>query len=1377
MYFSYREKIRLVAAPLCAAFLLAAAVPPAHALDVREKLKDDLESFATFGQNAPMSPEPLSVPNEEMALASIDQQQYLQDFSQSNFSSQLLAASPIDFVRRDAQGNEIFSYSDDPSTGSKEVREGDGVWVYENGILTSYESPAAGRVTYEYDPQGSLTGITQTKDGVTTVYDESGRPLRSLSTSTLVDYTVSGAYQGYADRETDLASGTVYFYEYTTAPDGTVHAVRRASRALDVASDTLSVSSSSFADYTLNPFLDIQFNFGSIADRPQTTVSASAYDPAAGWAIFSATAELNKVRIYWTRYDAASGQTTSGEQSVDYVFNRTDSYRLKLSWQSAQAHVDVIAPSETRRIYTLASAAWNPRFMATGSNAGIAIHQSQGISNLIWQRDYQLRNLDVQTPVAGRFTIDPTAKFVTLAQSWSDATAQTSVWYDARAKRLNGYTNRLNAGTGNWVYEYFPAVPLNLTAGVDYRFETTFADGRIRLFIWQDGTAKPAQPVWDVAGFASIAGFTGSLSADGAALEVLASGSDPEPVAAVRHADLTDYRRNWVYTERGLEVYESPETGELRYQYGADGQISGITQERDGLVTVYDAYGTALYADSAFLHVEFIASGPYQGYPATETDLQTSESFVYEYSTEPDGTVTAQKRSASPLDISGLSLSASSSRYLDRAQSPLLDVEFGFGDLLSPRAGVTLSASAYDPLQRWAVFNVTAETDRIRVYWAGQSFVNQQSFNQEWQIAYAFDSAKTYRIRMAWEGGEVRTDLYADGVFDRRIHTLTDAAWDPRFFVSSSDMEFQIRQTNDPALFRWSRSLRLTDLRIPSATAARVRMNPLDPSAAFGQTWSDDRSQITVRYDLRRKRFDLYVYRYDAARGWVYESAPSVPLNLQAGLDYRTETRLENGRWLLYVWEDGAARPAQATVDLAGFDGTGGVIRAELTGEGADVEVAGGTAVATEAERSALPVEAARYRFYPALASASDVWNTPGEYLTYFDQSANAVTGLPLSHIGNDEPLDIAHAYDVALYILGGGAESEKIMQHLIGASAFVENANYVPAGGIYSDLSQTGEWQPGFDRWNVHAGPNAWLGIAAIQLYLATGKREYLDFALERAAFLKGLQQPDGGLVMGPRGQFGIFPDIRSTENNFSALHFFENLAAVTQDPRHQTTADGIWGYVKTLYDPASHTFLRGERRFGSVWVRDAVDLFATDTVSWMPLERVLDDAAFGVDASARLAEVGRMITAAESRTGIYRPDGQLAGFSFSQSSKALGVISIEWSLQFANFYLKVAQASRQAGDTAAFDAYEEKYLQLVNRVSSYFVTPSQGVRIAPYAVYLNGEGAYNRPTGHDFNTPACAGSCEDVYSLPSAYFKFASNGVDPLRPAFAPILESDYL
>ncbi|MFT7636880.1 MAG: subtilisin family serine protease [Candidatus Omnitrophota bacterium] len=387
----------------------------------------------------------------------------------------------------------------------------------------------------------------------------------------------------------------------------------------------------------------------------------------------------------------------------------------------------------------------------------------------------------------------------------------------------------------------------------------------------------------------------------------------------------------------------------------------------------------------------------------------------------------------------------------------------------------------------------------------------------------------------------------------------------------------------------------------------------------------------------------------------------------------------------------------------------------------------------------------------------------------YFERFADENTGMAISHIGSVNSLQVTHAYDAALYILAGGATSNKVLDHLATGSGFVLNTGYAPANGVYIDLSTTGVFQPGFDRYNIHAGPNAWLGIAALYGYGQSDNINYLEFAKARANFLVDLLDPaDGGIRMGPIGQFhplgnDFFWRIKSTENNMSVLALFDALVEQGQSA-YAIQADKVWTYLKSMYDPINHIFSRGAKFNGTDWVKDELVDFATDTIGWIPLDRVLSDDYFGATLFDRLSEVEHMIAQAELLTGVYDDDGNLLGFSFSASSKVDSIISIEWSAQFISLYQKMAQSYKQIGNDAKHTLYTDKATALRNSIEGYFVVTAEGDVAAPYAVFQDGSGAYDKDTGHDFRTPACD-SCSIVYSASGVYMKFARLGVDPLR------------
>ncbi len=400
------------------------------------------------------------------------------------------------------------------------------------------------------------------------------------------------------------------------------------------------------------------------------------------------------------------------------------------------------------------------------------------------------------------------------------------------------------------------------------------------------------------------------------------------------------------------------------------------------------------------------------------------------------------------------------------------------------------------------------------------------------------------------------------------------------------------------------------------------------------------------------------------------------------------------------------------------------------------------------------------------------------DLLSYFKAIENTTTHLPESHVGINDPLTISYTYDVALYLLAGASSGGAILDYIISNPEKMINTTYVPSGGMYSDLSTLGG-QAGFDRNSVVAGPNAWIGLAALKQYQKTQDVKYLNFAKARAAFIKTLSDPSGGIVMGPAGQWGIppFSDLKSTENNLSALYLYQALYTATNDAQYLAAADSLWAYVKTLYDPTLHAFSRGEHKGGGEWLKDSANVFATDVLAWMPFERVVNDSFFGADVLARLKEVENMIRAAEKYTGLFTPVGDIQGFSYSPESKDRSVISIEWSAQMANLYLKIARSYKQLGNDVKYRFYGSRYQKLTASLETFVKTDASGVSRAPYAVYQNGKGAYGEFTGHGWATPSPKNQNGDVFSMASIYYQFSRQKTDPLTLANGSILSANYI
>ncbi len=392
------------------------------------------------------------------------------------------------------------------------------------------------------------------------------------------------------------------------------------------------------------------------------------------------------------------------------------------------------------------------------------------------------------------------------------------------------------------------------------------------------------------------------------------------------------------------------------------------------------------------------------------------------------------------------------------------------------------------------------------------------------------------------------------------------------------------------------------------------------------------------------------------------------------------------------------------------------------------------------------------------------------------DQRANPQTGLTLSYKGDDSAVgrNGAQIYDTGLRLLAGSKFSAQIIQTFARNNAAVPPSpaapqtlagQFTPANGIFSWIRIAGFDQPAWWNnweWSVKAGENAWLGKGALHFYRLSRDPPALQLAKERADFILALQDEDGGIRIGPRGLADDFWwQRKSTENNESALSFFDDLSRTTREKRYQKAADRIYAWLVTVYDRENHVFRRGEVEKGGRWRKDGIRDFAADTTSWIPLDRILQDVRFGADRRERLAEIGRMMAATLKLAGVMKGDS-LAGISYSRRSKEAGVISLEWSSQYALLCLRIAEEYQRDGDTAKAGSFYRQYTDLVQRLLGY-LKEEAGEKLAAHAVYADGRVAAGEPMWDDAaRTPRAT-----LSAASHLYIGFALRGVDPLRLA----------
>ena len=216
-------------------------------------------------------------------------------------------------------------------------------------------------------------------------------------------------------------------------------------------------------------------------------------------------------------------------------------------------------------------------------------------------------------------------------------------------------------------------------------------------------------------------------------------------------------------------------------------------------------------------------------------------------------------------------------------------------------------------------------------------------------------------------------------------------------------------------------------------------------------------------------------------------------------------------------------------------------------------------------------------------------------------------------------------------------------------------------------------------EDWKPVAGENAWVVIAAMQLYhkkyfdLAAGRYQHPDHAVElllaeelaRAALV--LQAETGGIRMAPLGTFrendtalasgpgSWWYNQISTENNLSWYGAFRMLYQVTHKEVYRQAMQDLEKFFKQVYDPAKHIFYQGMTHTADGWRVNGKD-FALDVQTWgiLSLGAATLDAWFGEGTAYAFWEKSR------EYAGAFNGQGQLIGVGYTQEH---GRVSVEWS------------------------------------------------------------------------------------------------------------------
>jgi len=285
--------------------------------------------------------------------------------------------------------------------------------------------------------------------------------------------------------------------------------------------------------------------------------------------------------------------------------------------------------------------------------------------------------------------------------------------------------------------------------------------------------------------------------------------------------------------------------------------------------------------------------------------------------------------------------------------------------------------------------------------------------------------------------------------------------------------------------------------------------------------------------------------------------------------------------------------------------------------------------------------------------------------------------------------------------------------------------------------------------EYNMHVGPNVWLGIAILQYTNKFKDDRYLSVAEDIAKWVIILQKEDKDF--GIRGG----PDVGwySTEHNLDAYAFFGMLYELTGDRRYFDARERALSWIR------NNAFNRREGRLNR-GKGDAT--IATDTFAWAVAAigpQILKDLDMDPDQVIDFAETNCLVT-----VDYARPDGEklkITGFDFGKYEHLArgGIVSTEWTAQMVVTLKIMAKYHKEKNEFQKESYYKRKadfYLSELEKM--VIVSPSrigQGEGCLPYASQDNVDTGHGWKVAHGSRTGSTAGT---------GYTIFAKYGYNPL-------------
>tara|TARA_B100000315_G_scaffold242528_1_gene264808 strand:+ start:12714 stop:14714 length:2001 start_codon:yes stop_codon:yes gene_type:complete len=354
----------------------------------------------------------------------------------------------------------------------------------------------------------------------------------------------------------------------------------------------------------------------------------------------------------------------------------------------------------------------------------------------------------------------------------------------------------------------------------------------------------------------------------------------------------------------------------------------------------------------------------------------------------------------------------------------------------------------------------------------------------------------------------------------------------------------------------------------------------------------------------------------------------------------------------------------------------------------------------------------------------------------------NLSSGLVLSYEGDSQLDKVCFTYDQALaaivFLLNDdNSRAKKIMDFYlkkIDQGENIQNA-YFTKGSVFEYV--------------IHSGPNAWIGLAALNYVKKTGDETYLEIAESVGELLLSLMDEEGGVPGGP----GI--NWYSTEHNLDSYAFFTLFYEITGQTEYKKAAQRVKNWIgRNSYTEGAIPIKRGK----------GDSTIATDTYTWSVTAfgpKQLEDLKMNPETIIEFA-----LNNCEVNVKFKRREGEvsLRGFDFAKAKNIArgGVVSGEWTSQMILAFEIMADYYKTSNPKKSND-YLNKAKFYFNELQKMIITSISKVgREDPCLPYASSSSV---DTGHGWRTP----KGDRTGSLAStAYFLIAFQGYNPLRSEY---------